>query len=442
MKLADYLRINRIKLIKSCFCFVSFFGLGGCCTLMGSSLLDLQIRMSLTFSQVSGLVPSRSIGYLIGGVLSGFIDSCFGPDMILFLTNFSAGILVALAPWFKQFNAVYACLLLSGVSQGVFDIYTNTYTLAIWGNQATNYVQILHGSFGLGSLLTPLLVKPFLLPLVQNSTNSSESGDNVLGTYTPDDVKVQYPFVVVGLILIFTSFGFLMFYFKDDSNRKNDQSSQTTDSNDHPNWKIAAAISAVAIIAHTTFGVETMIGSVAPAFAVKSDLQMTKQDGANLVTLFWSVFTFYRLIFIALTNVIKEKYLMYFNYSLILISVVLMVPHAAYNQLIAWISLAMLGVGFSPTFSVSLGLLQKYINVSNKYASFIFIFASVGEAVHPWIVAKFMDRMPVVFIYYTGFLSVIQTLSCLLLPFICRQLFKSKPKLTLDRSASIRSSQR
>ncbi|XP_015781897.1 sodium-dependent glucose transporter 1-like [Tetranychus urticae] len=441
MNLCEYLKTNRAKLIKTFFCYVSFFGLGGCCTLLGSSLLDLSISLNAEFKEVSGLVPSRSIGYIIGAVLSGFVGKFAGPDLILFLTNLTAGIFIALAPWFRHFAVIYTCLLLSGISQGIFDIFTNTYTLAIWGDKATNYVQILHGSFGLGSLLTPLLIKPFLLPLAQNEGNETQS-DAFLGDYTPDDVIIQYPFIVVGVLLIFASSGFLVFHFKRKSSEKDKQSVDVKPEVDHPKWKIVVSLTALALIAHTTFGVETLIGSLAPSFVVISDLKMSKQDGANMVTMFWSLFTFYRLFFIAATSCIKERYMMYFNYCILITAIVMMCISGAYNQLIAWISIGLLGIGFSPTFSVSLGLLQKYINISNKYASFIFITAAVGESIHPWIVTKFMDSMPAFFIYYTAAVSFGQLALCFILPFILKSIFRKDIKFPLDRSASIRSSQR
>ncbi|XP_015781844.1 sodium-dependent glucose transporter 1-like [Tetranychus urticae] len=441
MNPSEYLKKNRAKLIKTFFCYVSFFGLGGCCNLLGSSLLDLSISLNAEFKEVSGLVPSRSIGYLIGAVFSGFADKFVGPDMVLFLTNFTAGIFIALAPWFKQFEGVYACLLLSGISQGIFDIYTNTYTLAIWGDKATNYVQILHGSFGLGALITPLVIKPFLLPLVQNEGNETQS-DAFLGDYTPDDVMVQYPFIIIGVLLIFASIGFLVFYFKERSSEKDIQSIDVKSDVNHPTWKIVVCLTTLALTANVTFGVEVLIGSLAPSFVVISDLKMSKQDGANMVAMFWSLFTFYRLFFIAATNCIKERYMMYFNYCIMMTAVVLMCISGAYNQTIAWISIALLGIGFSPTFSASLGLLQRYINITNKYASVIFITAAVGESIHPWIVSRFMDSMPAIFIYYTAAVSFGQLALCFILPFILKSIFRKGIKLPLDRSASIRSSQR
>ncbi|XP_015787699.1 sodium-dependent glucose transporter 1-like [Tetranychus urticae] len=442
MKLSSYVRTNKWKLIKTFLCYLTFCCYGGCATLLGSSLLDLQIRLGVSFKQLSSLVPSRSIGFFIGGLISGFLDMCFGPDMVLFVTIFSSGVFTILAPWFKQFYGTYVCLLLSGLAQGIFEIYTNICVLSTWNDEASNYVQLLHGSFGLGSLLAPLLVKPFLLPLVQNETET-QSDEVVLGDYTPDDVKVQYPYLILGSILVFGSFGFLFFHFKNKSIKNaNETIDDEIVDDDKPVVNKIFAVLIVAFIAHTTFAAETVIGTLAPAFVVKSDLRMTKQAGANIVSAFWFCFTFYRIIYITFTRFIRERRIIIFNCTLSLIGLILMCVYPEQSQVITWISFTLLGIGFSPAFSSSLGLLQKYITVSNRYASFLFIIASSGEAAHPWVISKFMDSLPTFFAYYVAILSFIQVISVLSLSPICQKLFKSKTKTTLNRLASVRSSQR
>ncbi|XP_025017162.1 sodium-dependent glucose transporter 1-like isoform X2 [Tetranychus urticae] len=367
---------------------------------------------------------------------------CLGTDMVIFVATLTAGVFTILAPWFKQFYAAYACLLLSGLAQGILEIYTNICLLSTWNEEASNYVQILNGFFGLGSLLSPLIVKPFLLPLVQNETEA-QSDEVVLGDYTPDDVKVQYPYLFIGSLLVFSSLGFLFFHFKNKSvQNKNLSADVEIVDDDHPVWKKIFAVLIVSFIAHTTFAVEQVIGSLAPAFVVKSDLRMTKQNGANLVSAFWFCFAFYRIIFIAFTRFMTERRIIICNCILSMIGLILMCIYPTQSQVITWVSFILLGIGFSPIFSSSLGLLQKYITVSNRYASFLFIFGGAGEAAHPWIVSKFMASFPKLFAYYVAVLSFIQVISVLLLSPICQKLFKLKTKTTLNRIASVRSSQK
>ncbi|XP_015783988.1 sodium-dependent glucose transporter 1 [Tetranychus urticae] len=448
MNISNYLSANRSKLFKTFLCYVSFLCFGACYTLLGSSLFDLQIRMSVLFTQATRLVPSRSFGILIGSIVSGFIGIFLESEMVLFITNMMAGVMTGAAPLFKQYNVVNACLFLSGIAQGILEIYSNTFVLSIWNEKSTNYVQVLHGTFGLGSLLAPLMVKSFLLPQVADSTNTTESadtnnttdsGNKTFVAYTPEDVKVQYPFLFFGLIMILTSCGFLYSYFKSGSIRK---SKVTEISDDHPRWKKLLVIMIGAFICHASFAVNAMTGSLAPAFVVKSDLKMTKKDGANLVSTYWTVFTSYRLIFIIATNYIEKIFIIIFNCLLTLTGAVLMFLYAAHSQTFAWISFIMLAIGFSPTFAASLGFIQEYICITQNYASFIFLIGAIGDTAHPWIITGFMDKTPELFATYVSSLAAVQATIVLLLPFVCAKLFKAKTKETLNRTSSLRISQR
>ncbi|XP_015783990.1 sodium-dependent glucose transporter 1-like [Tetranychus urticae] len=447
MNLSNYLAANRAKLLKTFLCYVSFFCFGACYTLLGSSLFDLQIRMDVSFTKASQLVPSRSFGILTGSITSGFVGIFLGPEMILFLTNMMAGLMTGTAPWFKQFNVVNACIFLSGTALGILEIYSNTSVLAIWNERSTNYVQVLHGTCGLGSLLAPLIVKSFLLPQVTNTNdtiesedkNTTESTDATVVGYTPEDVKVQYPFLFFGLIMILTSFGFLYSYFKTDSIK---ESKETEITDDHPKWKKNLIIMIGAFICHATFAVNALAGSLGPAFVVKSDLQMTKKDGADLVSAYWTVFTSYRLIFIIATNYIQKQSIIIFNCLLTLVGAVLMFLYAAHSRTFAWISFIMLAAGFSPTFAASLGSIQEYICITRKYASVIFLIGAIGDTAHPWIITGFMDKRPELFATYVSSLAAVQATIVLLLPFVCAKLFKTKTKENLNRTSSLRISQR
>ncbi|XP_015783991.1 sodium-dependent glucose transporter 1C [Tetranychus urticae] len=443
MNISKYLAANRVKLLKTLFCYLSYTCYGAGTTLMGSSLFDLQIRMNVSFAQASRLVPSRSFGILIGSLVSGFIGIFVEPEMVLFLSNLMAGILTVAAPWFKQYNVVYACLFLCGIAQGIMEIFINAFVLSTWNDEATNYVQILHGVYGVGSLVAPLMLKPFLLPQVSdiNVNNTIESDGPTIVAYTPDDVKVQYPYLVLGLTVTLTSLGFLYFYFKSKKNSTS-KSNETINTDNHPTWKKILVVIIGAFIAHTTFSVNAMTGSLAPAFVVKSDLQMTKKDGADLVSAYWTVFTSYRLLFIIATNFIEKKAIIIFNCLLTLTSTVLMFLYAAHSRTFAWISFIMLAVGFSPTFAASLGFIQEYIFITRNYASFIFLIGAIGDTAHPWIITGFMDKTPELFATYVASLAAMQAISVFILPFVCAKLFKTKTKETLNRTSSLRISQR
>ncbi|XP_015793744.1 sodium-dependent glucose transporter 1C-like [Tetranychus urticae] len=433
MNFFAYLRLYKIQLVKTINCFITFLCLGGCSTLLGSSLLDIQIRVRKPFDVVTGLVPSRSIGYMIGGVVAGFLEGKIEPNCAMGFAALFGSIAIGLAPWFTTFNPIYACFLFSGFSSGILDIFCNAYVFNIWGDQVAFYIQILHSSFGLGSLLTPLIARSFLLP----STNESLSDEAIFALYSPDDVKVQYAFMIIAVTLFCISFGYAIFYFIDKSRKQIEVPKEEPDK--QKPWKKYLCIGIAGLIANCSFGIQMIVGSLAPAFSVKADIHMTKQTGAALVSVFWICYTFYRYVHIGIAKIFKERKILYCSYLLTIAGALVMIPHAARYSECTWISIILLGIGYSPTFTASLAILQEYFYLSNRLLSVVYFFGTVGESIHPWILTFFMNTKPIAFTYYLGIISVVQVFACFSLNMICDKIFKKEDRRDVSRTGSIRS---
>ncbi|XP_025017914.1 uncharacterized protein LOC107359292 [Tetranychus urticae] len=313
--------------------------------------------------------------------------------------------------------------------------------------------------FGVGALIIPLVTRPFLLPFQRDedqiiqgrsiNINITSSATKLpFGGFTPDDVTIQYPYLINGIFLCLVSIGFIVFYFKDKqipsndcksvnntvsgnidspgcSNAASGDNGSSQDNVDKP-WKKYVAIIPMMLIANIAFGFTTTVGSLGPSFAVKSPIAMTKKTAALLITVFWTMFCFYRIIFIPLSSYFSHRRLMLFNLLLILISVGLMISKAAYDPYFTWASFILLGTGYSPTFSVSFALLQQYFPISGRLASFIFMNGCIGESIHPWLVAKFMEGWPEFFVYYLGGMCIVYVILNFSLPHLCNLIFKRR----------------
>ena len=147
----------------------------------------------------------------------------------------------------------------------------------IWKEKCANFLQVLFLSGGIGSLITPVITRPFLLPSneeeIQNRVNSNinSSMDNgnyeqLISIYTPDDVMVHIAFLIFGVIGVIASVPFVFFYLNDrKQNLKTDnKQDQSIDKNNgqknHKGLKIYIAVALVGFIGHSVYGVEMVLG--------------------------------------------------------------------------------------------------------------------------------------------------------------------------------------
>lgn len=155
----------------------------------------------------------------------------------------------------------------------------------LWQEKVGNYIQVLHVNAGIGSVLAPLIARPFLLP-VDEETYSRE------GRFTPDDVRVQWSFLIIGSISVITGIAFLPYYFDDVKRQKLivkiNESLKTSpkESEETPfsTLKIYTAVLWVAVMATFNWSIETTICKSISLHCFR-DLECDRGQGRK--TVFW-----------------------------------------------------------------------------------------------------------------------------------------------------------
>lgn len=155
-----------------------------------------------------------------------------------------------------------------------------------------------------------------------------------------------------------------------------------------------------------------------PSFAVKSPLKLPNESGPTLVSIFWGFFTAYRAIFIVLlmyTSADKAKII---NVLLLLVSIVVLVPHANTDKSSLYAGIILLGLGMCPIFAATYGSLTRYFSVTSRMTAAFFISTCVGHLIYPWVVSKYISTYPIIFLYCIAGLVVSTSILTTIIPFI------------------------
>ncbi|XP_015795274.1 major facilitator superfamily domain-containing protein 4A [Tetranychus urticae] len=413
MKGLQLVKDNKFNLVKTFFVYLTYFCIGSITTLLGSSLLDLQILANTDFAKISLLIPIRSGGHIVGSAIAGFVGQKVSQPLVLSITNLLSGIFIGIAAVFTKFEYISACLLIAGINHGIADVLCNTYVSIIWKESCTNFLQALHMSWGIGSLLTPVITRPFLLPSNEFEQPKANNSSSHLPIINPiigsSDVLIHYVFFIFGITSIVSSIPFLCIHCFEM--RETDESNEAPDGNKEikQNWskcQTYTVITLVALIGHIVYSLEGLIGSLGTSFSVKSDLHMAKKTGVLLATAFWICFSFYRLLYIPLTFIISEQKLLVTSLFISTVGIFVTVPWANTHEICIWLGFMLIGTGMSPIFCAAYGMLAQYITMSARISSMLFIAGVIGESVHPAIAAALMANNPVIFLYYVGVLGI------------------------------------
>lgn len=161
--------------------------------MVGATLVDLRFIFSVSLNVIAYMPVAMGVGYLIGS-LASYLYRYFNRQlMLIFFVLLMAGS-IAFLPYYGSLLFALAALVLNGIGSGAWDSATSIWLVDMWpiGNSA-----ILQGSqfmYGLGSIVAPMLVSPFVYG------EANVTADNQTLTIEDRIHALTYPFAVCGLI--------------------------------------------------------------------------------------------------------------------------------------------------------------------------------------------------------------------------------------------------
>ena len=133
------------------------------------------------------------------------------------------------APILPNLTFLKVNYMVDGFASGGLEAAADVWITEIWGNQCGPYVQMLHFIFAFGSILAPLIIKPFLgeqidennsklnSSLPSNNENISFTSDNQTITLSPIQIeayqtKIWIPYMIGGVMIICCAIVMLMIF--------------------------------------------------------------------------------------------------------------------------------------------------------------------------------------------------------------------------------------
>jgi FHS family Na+ dependent glucose MFS transporter 1 len=143
--------------------FVAFIAVGLAASILGPTLPGLAAQTGSQVGQVSLVFTAQALGYLIGSLGGGRLYDrvaghlVMGGGLALMVTSLTV---IPAIPWLWL---MVGALLLLGMATGAVDVGGNTLLVWVYGQRVGPYMNALHFFFGVGALLSPLVVAQILI---------------------------------------------------------------------------------------------------------------------------------------------------------------------------------------------------------------------------------------------------------------------------------------
>jgi FHS family Na+ dependent glucose MFS transporter 1 len=143
--------------------FAAFIALGLYASVLGPTLLSLAENTRTHLGDIGFLFMARSLGYLLGSLLSGRAFDRLPGHALLASMLLGMAATSLLTPMISKLWLLTAILLIMGITEGALDIGSNLLLVWVHRHRAGPYLNALHFFFGLGAFLSPILVAQSIL---------------------------------------------------------------------------------------------------------------------------------------------------------------------------------------------------------------------------------------------------------------------------------------
>lgn len=335
------------------------------------------------------------------------------------------------------------------VSQAVLGFFTagmdvagNAWILEIWQEIANPYMQGMHFCYAIGMTIAPLIAEPFLSPDIKRENKTVISVDNgtsiaffnvtkgeVVADVIARESQIAVPYTICAIVL-FAAAGLLFtLYVKTPylhpvrtvSTAKSSSSSQdlVNSANDENinlislqtprRYYITVIVLGSALLCFYS-GIEMNTFTFFPDFAVYIDLHLSKSKAAFMTSLLSAAFACSRGISIIVATRFKPMNMLYTNMILIGVGNSMMLMFANTSEHMLWLSLVLMGFGYSCVFPGIYSFLEERINVTNTLCGVFMFASSIATTINPIILGYYIESNPLIFVYINLF-SLVTCLS-------------------------------
>jgi MFS transporter, FHS family, Na+ dependent glucose transporter 1 len=346
---------RKARLTKTFAYYSAFIVLGLAGAVTGPTLEGLSRHTRSTVEQISYLFVLRSLGYLIGSFTAGRLyDRVKGHPLMVSVICIMvlAMFLIPLVPLLWLLAGV---VMILGIAEGLLDVGGNTLLVWVHREEMKPYMTGLHFFYGLGALVSPIIVGIVL-------ANTSD---------------IYWAYWSLGLLMLLPAMWLARL-------RSPQPIVETETAPTKP--ALPVLIGLIALFGFLYVGAEGSYGG----FVSKYTFDMGLQDvagAAYLASAFWGAITAGRLLSIPLASRFKALAILLADLLLALIGMALVLAFPG-SLAVLWVGTLLVGLGMASVFPTMLILAEQYMTITGRITSWFFVGSSLGGMTLPWVIGQ------------------------------------------------------
>ena len=301
----------------------------------------------------------------------------------------------------------------------------------LWGEKAAAPMHSLHFGFGLGAVISPQIVGPFLKPRNQNNTRRGNAEGQLLdpdlfsntteGTPAGPKSRIEFAYMIAGIVTFSIALLWLFIYIKGppkDFPRREGTKKITC----HMFSPASCArgdillgsciLIALFIYYIQAVGGEKAFGRFIFTFLVESQLKFTNEEAVNLNSLFWLSFTLGRLSGIPISHFVSTPVMIAVQSIGVVILSIVLAAAVFQSKYIIWVFSVPLGYFIAQVFPSGMAWSYIYLDMNSVAVMVLFLGVSAGGALYQYLPGFLLKNfgqetfMNVMVVYSVGLLII------------------------------------
>jgi FHS family Na+ dependent glucose MFS transporter 1 len=348
---------QKIKL-TACY-YMALFALGLTTGAMGPAIPHLAEQTGTHLKDISFILIMLSLGYLLGSLAGGrLIDRIKGHPVII-TGLIGMAISFTLIPMSPELILLAVLAFILGLTQSFIDVGANLMIVWAHGQNVGSYMNGLHLSFGVGTLVAPLVLAASL----------ERTG------------AIRWGFITLALLSLPAAAWLTKLPSPLVDHPKQENSGL--------NRRWLPLLILIMLFYLMYVGYEAAFGAWIYTYALKLGLG-TEITAAYLTSAFWAAFTFGRFLGIPVARRFSPAVMLSTGVITGATSLTIMWAFPS-SATVLWVTTLFFGLGVSTLFPTLFTLASQSMPLSGKLTSLFFASASVGGMLFPWLVGQLID---------------------------------------------------
>lgn len=342
---------QRVRRLRTAGYFTTILIIGLVAAIIGPAIPGLAENVRGTLAALGTLFTVRSLGGILGSLLSGRLYDRLPGHSILAITMLLLAAAVASIPLASSLWVLWIFVFFTGLGESFLDVGVNSQLIWTYRERSAPYLNALHFFFGIGALLAPLLYVQVV----------AQTG------------QLNWAFWILSLTMLPVALWNL--WVPGPTAQKA--------AADEPEARFNKPIFLICLIFFLYVGAEVSYGGWIYSYALQRDLADIFAAG-YLNSAFWGMLTLGRLLAIPAAVYISPGRLLKAAIIGCLVSLAALAIFSA-STTVLWLGTLALGFSMAPVFPTLLALAGRRVTLTGQVTGWFFIASNGGGMSIPWL---------------------------------------------------------